>query len=214
MGRLVSRFRHSEFMRAMPHVPFGVRLIPKLPSTNWRAIMRVQAVTSRVAISFAFAAAAGCAASTVWVKPGGTEYDFESDKSACLAQVQGAYAGVDPLELAFMGGGMLANCMRGKGWRQQAANVQSPQSRTTSAPPSSEPKCESTNSTPIACDSPTATTMRLGGREYRRTSSGWEPTDEKKVSASSPAKPAAGCSKDTDCKGDRVCENGRCIDHH
>lgn len=191
------------FDQASLEKTIALRLTVRGKITLLRTVIRGGLALALITLAY------GCAASTVWVKPAATSYDFESDKSACLAQLQGAYAGVDPLELALMGGDMLANCMRGKGWRQQAANVQTP-----SAPPSSQPKCESANSILTACDSPTATTMRLGGRAYRRTSSGWEPTDEGKVGASSPAQPATGCSKDTDCKGDRVCESGRCIAPH
>ncbi|MBI5479628.1 MAG: hypothetical protein HY906_12265 [Deltaproteobacteria bacterium] len=42
-----------------------------------------------------------------------------------------------------------------------------------------------------------------------------EPAPAPEPPAAAPPAPAsapAGCAKDTDCKGDRVCENGRCVE--
>jgi hypothetical protein len=47
-----------------------------------------------------------------WEKPGAGPNDFESDKAACLFQLQ---TSTDPVMAALSGG--IDYCLRGKGWR-------------------------------------------------------------------------------------------------
>jgi len=39
-----------------------------------------------------------------------------------------------------------------------------------------------------------------------------EPVPAAATPAAAPAPAGAGCAKDVDCKGDRVCEQGHCVD--
>lgn len=45
-------------------------------------------------------------------------------------------------------------------------------------------------------------------RNYRRNPT---PKPPERLTFPPPTRPRAGCQKDTDCKGKRICENGRCL---
>lgn len=64
----------------------------------------------------------GCSA-PVWVKPGATQQSFDADKFDCEQKVVTMYGGYSQMGPghALMAGGDIKNCMRSKGYREQAS---------------------------------------------------------------------------------------------
>jgi hypothetical protein len=80
---------------------------------KWRHLRLITVATAALAV-------AGCGPTMQYAKPGATAADLERNQAQCNYEAEAATAAiVDPAQRGWQSGGLIASCMKARGWVMQ-----------------------------------------------------------------------------------------------